>query len=234
MNRINHFSKDACEKALKIVDKDGFVQVLGIGLVHKDIFLDRLEFLDSVGDVVIFNLESNPDVGFYALYASLRMFKEFKALNNPADAVSMVSAECFCMLSELESQHPEKSKEAAKEYNLAYSNGWIYDKAPTLVELENKRAEWALKEFPAATAKSSLIKARGEIDEIDENIDDGVLDPIEYVDAIMCLFDSAKRQGLTAAEIVEAYGHKNLINFGRTWVKNPDNTYSHVKTDTDA
>jgi hypothetical protein len=97
------------------------------------------------------------------------------------------------------------------------------------VALENERMAWSLEVFPEATPISSLHKAREEIKEIYEDITHATRAPEEYADAIMCLFDSAGRQGISATEIVEAYGKKLEINKGRTWIKNADNTYSHVK-----
>lgn len=51
----------------------------------------------------------------------------------------------------------------------------------------------------------------------------------EYVDCVMCLFDSARRLGITGEMFEEAFRAKLAKNKSRTWVKNPDNTYSHVK-----
>lgn len=88
---------------------------------------------------------------------------------------------------------------------------------------------WSVQTFPDATPKSSLLKCQEEIKEIQEDIDNGVKNPMEYADAIMCLFDSAGRQGITPEEIMNSYAKKIGINMHRKWVKNPDNTYSHVK-----
>lgn len=95
--------------------------------------------------------------------------------------------------------------------------------------LEHERLEWAIKTFPEATAMSSIKKCRGELDEIEWDIEGGIKRPEEYADAIMCLFDSAARQGITVDEILEAYAAKIKINKGRKWMKNDDNSYSHVK-----
>jgi maltooligosyltrehalose synthase len=97
------------------------------------------------------------------------------------------------------------------------------------VDVELKRMDWSRKVFTEATSESSLIKAEGEIQEIRENHEKGIRDPEEYCDAIMCLFDSAAREGIPAREILETYAKKVEININRKWKKNPDNTYSHVK-----
>jgi hypothetical protein len=101
-----------------------------------------------------------------------------------------------------------------------------------IIELEKERLKWSLEIFPEATAISSLNKLRGEIDEVERDlrmgfIDDGARE--EYADCLMCLFDSAGRAGISPDEIFKAFEKKLAKNKARKWVKNPDNTYSHVK-----
>lgn len=98
----------------------------------------------------------------------------------------------------------------------------------TFVELENERLKWSLKVFTGATAFSSLDKAEEEINEIRADLACGRRNPEEYADALMCIFDSAGRQGITAEEIREAFAEKLEINQKRTWEKNANNTYSHI------
>jgi len=100
---------------------------------------------------------------------------------------------------------------------------------PSLTELEKERFEWSLKTFPEATKESSLFKLREEIKEILKDLKKGHANPIEYADALMCLLDSAGRAGLSIKDILQAFQHKLEINKKRTWKKNPDNSYSHVK-----
>lgn len=57
----------------------------------------------------------------------------------------------------------------------------------------------------------------------------GIKRPEEYADALMCLFDSAGRQGILPENIFRAFAKKLKVNKARKWIKNPDNTYSHVK-----
>jgi hypothetical protein len=99
----------------------------------------------------------------------------------------------------------------------------------TLEELENERLQWSLKTFPEATAISSLRKLEEEIKEIEADILEGKKVPEEYADALMCLFDSAGRHGISVHEIISAFAIKLIKNKNRKWVKNPDNTYSHIK-----
>lgn len=99
-------------------------------------------------------------------------------------------------------------------------------------ELERQRMEWSLVTFKDATAISSLRKLEEEIKEIEADIVDGKKRPEEYADALMCLFDSAGRHGISVQEIFQAYAIKFYTNKNRTWIKNPDNTYSHVKPKT--
>jgi NTP pyrophosphatase (non-canonical NTP hydrolase) len=109
----------------------------------------------------------------------------------------------------------------------------------TIIELEAERLEWSLKNFPEATPRSSMLKLQSEAKEVLKEIstlekfpdgDDGLGDLTEeYADCLMCLFDSAGRAGVTVEDIFEAFAEKLEINKDRKWIKNADNTYSHVK-----
>jgi len=98
-----------------------------------------------------------------------------------------------------------------------------------IIDLEQNRFEWSLTTFPEATPISSLRKLESEIKEIEADIIANKKVPEEYADALMCLFDSAGRHGIGPEEIFEAFALKLIKNKNRTWVKNPDNSYSHVK-----
>lgn len=104
-----------------------------------------------------------------------------------------------------------------------------------IIDLEAQRLEWSLKTFPEATAHSSLAKLEGEISEvvielsINKYQNNKEYLTLEYADCLMCLFDSAGRVGILPADIFKAFEKKFEINKKRTWVKNSDNTYSHVK-----
>lgn len=98
-----------------------------------------------------------------------------------------------------------------------------------IIALEKKRLEWSLKTFTEATPNGSLEKAKEEIQEIEYDIANDINNPVEYADAIMCIFDVAGRRGISAKEVMKAYEEKIEINTNRTWIKNPDNSYSHVK-----
>lgn len=101
-----------------------------------------------------------------------------------------------------------------------------------LVQLEYERMEWSFKTFPDATAMSSLLKLEEEIREVRVDIVTKAEPQAreEYADMLMCLFDSAGRFGIFPEEIIEAFEKKLIKNKSRTWIKNPDNTYSHDKT----
>lgn len=100
-------------------------------------------------------------------------------------------------------------------------------------KLEAERMAWALETFPEATAYSSLQKLKEEIKEVEEDLHrpnpKGVQTLFEYADCLMCLFDSAGRAGFKPNQIFEAFALKLKKNKSRTWVKNSNNTYSHVK-----
>lgn len=109
-----------------------------------------------------------------------------------------------------------------------------------IIELEKERLEWSLKTFPEATPRSSILKLQSEAKEVLKEIkkleafpdgDNGLEDlTAEYADCLMCLFDSAGRADVSIEDIIEAFAEKLEINKSRTWVKNLDNTYSHVKS----
>lgn len=101
-----------------------------------------------------------------------------------------------------------------------------------LFELEKDRLAWSLETFPEASPISSLLKLESEIQEVilelgfetqSANLSE------EYADCLMCLFDSAGRAGITPEMITQAFAKKLEKNKARKWVKNPDNSYSHVK-----
>jgi hypothetical protein len=98
-----------------------------------------------------------------------------------------------------------------------------------LIELEKERLEWSLKTFPEATPISSLRKLESEIKEIEVDIIGNNKNPEEYADALMCLLDSAGRQGILVEEILQSFAIKFEKNKVRKWKKNPDNSYSHIK-----
>lgn len=113
--------------------------------------------------------------------------------------------------------------------NNEYYSAVMYKAPLHFPSLEMDRLTWSLEMFPEATVQSSLIKCKHEIAEIEEDIKNGVRNPVEYVDALMALLDSAGRQGIYVNEIIQAFNEKLKINKGRDWIKNDDNTYSHVK-----
>lgn len=190
-------------------------------------------------------------------------------------------------------------KELSDEYHkFSYALQKKYEEMEKndLMKLEKERLAWSLKTMPEASALSSLIKFFEEIKEVRENVIHQKKDPSEYADCLMCLFDSAGRDGITAEmiypnaksiddtteffdrnilnyfdgiflkttiikenikngdirphfyteviaqllliaridgikedDLIRAFKDKFEINKNRIWVKNPDNTYSHVK-----
>lgn len=98
-----------------------------------------------------------------------------------------------------------------------------------ILKLEEERFAWSLKKFIEATPISSLRKCEEEILEIEKDILSGSVNPVEYADALMCLFDSAGRCGISVQEIFAAYQLKFEENKLRSWKKNADNSYSHIK-----
>lgn len=101
----------------------------------------------------------------------------------------------------------------------------------TLTELMQEHVDFTLSTFPDATAVSSLLKLQMELVEAGFEIDRGDKDALaeEYTDCIMCIVDSAARAGVTPNDLLIAFREKLQKNKSRAWVKNADNTYSHVK-----
>jgi hypothetical protein len=100
---------------------------------------------------------------------------------------------------------------------------------PTFIALESLRMAWSEKTFPEATATSAIAKCKEELKEIEVNLQKGIKDPEEYADALMCLFDSAGRDGISARKILYAFERKFYKNISRRWQHNGDGTYSHLK-----
>lgn len=106
---------------------------------------------------------------------------------------------------------------------------WYNNQLPDLVEMEEERLKWSLETFPEATPISSLRKAEEEMKEVEVNIESGIKDEEEYADWLMCLLDSAGRDGIWVGDILIAFARKKEKNKLRKWKKNPDNSYSHIK-----
>lgn len=102
-------------------------------------------------------------------------------------------------------------------------------KNASFISMESLRMAWSHQTFPEATALSALTKLKEEIQEIEDNLNNGVRDPEEYADAIMMLFDSAGRDGISARQIRDAFEIKFHKNINREWKHNGNGTYSHVK-----
>lgn len=100
-----------------------------------------------------------------------------------------------------------------------------------IFKLEERRWNWSKSIFTEATAKSSMLKLKGEADEVLADIEQGKREPKEYADILMCLFDSARRQDtpVMPQDIFDAFAEKLDINEARKWKKNLDNSYSHIK-----
>ncbi len=102
------------------------------------------------------------------------------------------------------------------------------------LDLADEFLIFSLETFSEATAESSLEKLRGEAREVEieleaQNTSKARLAD-EYADCLMCLLDSAQRAGVGPRRLLSAFQEKVAINKARTWTRNPDNTYSHVKS----
>jgi len=102
----------------------------------------------------------------------------------------------------------------------------------SLESLETKRLEWSKKVFPNADSWSSLLKLDEEIKEIKYELEHvfGSTNLItEFADALMCLFDSAGREGITPYDITKAFKFKLELNMSSDWIDQGNGTYKRVK-----
>lgn len=100
------------------------------------------------------------------------------------------------------------------------------------VNLINSHGEWADETFPEGTSIGALIHAHREIDEVVADIKNNVPKKQmtqEYVDAIFCVLDSARRESITLDDIAKEGWDKLKINKSRQWKDNGDGSYSHIK-----
>lgn len=103
----------------------------------------------------------------------------------------------------------------------------------SLEQLMAEHFEFTSTTFPEATGLSSLTKLQEEIGEVSDELihgSDSEALAVEFADCFQCLNDSMGRAGVTVPMLVAAFAKKLEVNKARTWVKNPDNTYSHVKS----
>lgn len=71
--------------------------------------------------IITFDLEGRMEgCAFFALYAGLRMYKEQKEKVVEPGAISTPAAEAYCMLRDLEEQHPVEYKQAGIEFQEVY------------------------------------------------------------------------------------------------------------------
>jgi hypothetical protein len=102
----------------------------------------------------------------------------------------------------------------------------------TFEELIEQHGLWADATFPKGTAEGALIHAGRELIEVQAEVLRGGVTfsmAVEYADLLFCILDSARRQGLTLNEIINAGEHKLNINKARKWKDNGDGSYSHIK-----
>lgn len=102
----------------------------------------------------------------------------------------------------------------------------------TFERLIEEHGQWADATFPKCTSNGALLHAHREIDEIIQDIADAAGKDqmaIEYADALLCIMDSARREGFTVEDIVTAGFYKLGKNKARKWKDNGDGSYSHIK-----
>lgn len=97
--------------------------------------------------------------------------------------------------------------------------------------LFTEHQKFAKERFPESTWQSSLEGLKREIKEV-EDADKSNFDAwiIEYIDCLKYLLDSIYRAGASINDIKRLFRKKLEINKNREWSKNPDNSYSHIKS----
>ena len=84
-----------------------------------------------------------------------------------------------------------------------------------------------VEKFPLCTWEASVEKAIEECKEI--LTAPRSKRPAEYADAIICLFNAASFDGLTAEDIYIALQYKNMVNSRRKFELRADGTYQHIE-----
>lgn len=97
-----------------------------------------------------------------------------------------------------------------------------------IIAFENARIAWANQTFPSATLLTSMEHLREEISEIQESIDIGEPDLMEFADAQMLLWDTSYRAGFDLETLFQACKDKFEINKTRNFERNKTH-FSHVK-----
>ena len=96
---------------------------------------------------------------------------------------------------------------------------------------------WSADTFPIGSPIGALLHAARELEEVKaelarpEFLMNKHKTATEFADLIFCVMDSARRAGITVADIVTAGRQKLEINKKRQWRYNGDGSYSHVKSD---
>jgi NTP pyrophosphatase (non-canonical NTP hydrolase) len=102
----------------------------------------------------------------------------------------------------------------------------------TIEELSIEHGIWSHETFPKGTAHGAMLHAAREVNEVIQEIDKGPATydmAKEYADVIFCVLDSARRNNISLAEIINAGDDKLQINKERKWKDNGDGSYSHIK-----
>jgi len=102
----------------------------------------------------------------------------------------------------------------------------------TFETIVSEHLEWASVTFPKGTAVGALLHLKREADEVIHDILNSASKEYkteEYADCLGCLMDSINREGISIAELLDAYDKKLQKNKGRTWRDNGDGSYSHIK-----
>jgi len=97
--------------------------------------------MKKLPDIIKINIEaSDKECAFFALYAGLRMYFEYKKeTNNDPNSISIAGAEAYCMLQDMKERYPIQYNEAKDEYDefITTKNLFSYDLQTSILNLNN-------------------------------------------------------------------------------------------------
>ena len=94
-----------------------------------------------------------------------------------------------------------------------------------LSSLYNEIGTWSKSAFPDADSIAHMKKAIAEAHEVIDNPSDIT----EYADCLIAIFAAAYKQNIELPELLTSIQSKLSLNKKRTWLKQSDGTYQHVK-----
>lgn len=94
----------------------------------------------KIPNKLTFDLESNPEMRLYVLYAGLRMYMESKRETDKKtpDMFSLAGAEAYCLLQDLKEKLPELYAQCEEEYNDSHNGIAASERTDVLPQIDGK------------------------------------------------------------------------------------------------